>query len=311
MTKRSMILAGLAASLWAVFTPAAALAAPNLCVTRAGTAATAPQPTHLDDSTPYVFKTVDGQDLRLHVFSPKSDQFPGKHPVIIFYFGGAWMVGTVDAFVPQARYFASRGATVVLPEYRTFCRSGAGIVDEMNDAKDAVRWVRDHADELGVDPDRVVASGGSSGGQVALSTAMFDNLDPVKGRSAKPNLLVLFFPCVDETTEEERSYASDAIGAHGKDVSPLYNITPGLPPTIIFQGTADSLYSENKTYCERARAAGDRCEFVEYKDAPHGFADPRSSGGKWYLPVLLGMDNYLSRAGYLSPLADVVPVAQR
>jgi hypothetical protein len=61
---------------------------------------------------------------------------------------------------------------------------------------------------------------------------MFDELDDLvedRSVSSKPDLLVLFYPCVDETTPEEVSYGGDAIGTHGRDVSPLYHVSKGLP----------------------------------------------------------------------------------
>lgn len=280
-----------------------AAAEPNLCEVRANTVETAPQPVRIPGSTPYIYKSIDGADLRVHVFSPVPGNVLRPSPAIVFYFGGAWMIGTVAEFVPQAEYFAARGATVVLVEYRTFCRNHVSIVDEMSDAKAAIRWVRRHTAQLGVDPDRIAASGASSGGQMAASAAMPDTLNLADEVSAKPNLLVFFYPCVDETTEEEKSYGGDAIGVHGHEASPLYNITSDLPPMIIFQGTADSLYAENKTYCSAVIAKGNHCEFVEYQGAPHGFFNARASGAKWYLALLSGMDQFLSRAGYLAPLA--------
>jgi acetyl esterase len=289
-----------------LFGTASAAAQENLCAQRAGTVGTQPQPASLTGATPYVYKSIQGIDLHLHVFNPAaSGKAASKRPAIVFFFGGAWMIGSVTELVRPAEYFSSRGATAILVEYRVFCRSGADIVDEIADAKSAVRWVRSHAGELAIDPDRIVVSGASSGGHLALSTAMFRQWDEAAEDplvSSKPNLLVLFYPCVDETTPEERSYGGDAIGAHGKDVSPLYHIVAGLPATILFQGTADSLYSENKRYCEAARAKGNRCEFVEYRQAPHGFFHSGGKTADWYAKGLHEMDRFLMRAGYLTAL---------
>ena len=219
------------------------------------------------------------------------------------------MIGSVSEFVSPARYFAARGATAVVVEYRVFCRSGAGIVAEIADAKSAVRWIRSHASQLHIDPTRVAASGGSSGGHLALSTALFaewDERGEDRRMSSKPNRLVLFYPCVDETTDEEHSYGGDAIGSHGKDVSPLYHIVPGMPPTLLLQGTADDLYTENKRYCAEAKAKGNQCDFVEFRGAEHGFFDPGPTTAQWYAKGLREMDQYLTRAGYL-PASATAP----
>jgi acetyl esterase/lipase len=279
-----------------------AAAADNLCVQLAHTIDTEPQPLELADSTAHVYKSVRGVDLRLHVFRAAAAKGGPGTPAIIFFFGGAWMVGSVTEMAAPAAYFAGRGATSILVDYRVFCRNGVNIVDEVADAKSAVRWVRGHARELGIDPARIVASGGSSGGHLALSTAMFGELDEKtedRSISSKPNLLVLFYPCVDETTPEEVSYGGDAIGGHGREVSPLYHVAKGLPAIMIFQGTADSLYAENKQYCAADRAAGNACELVEYAGAPHGFFASGGENDNWYEESLRAMDSYLTRLGYL------------
>jgi acetyl esterase/lipase len=285
-----------------------AVAQVNLCTRFANTAGTQPQPVKIEGASAHVYKSIDGVDLRLHVFSSAPAQPRARSAAVVFFFGGAWMIGDVSELVPPAEYLASRGASVILVDYRVFCRNGVNIVDEVADSKSAIRWIRSHADELGIDPRRIAVSGESSGGHLALSTAMFEELDAKnedRTVSSKPNLVVLFYPCVDETTEEERSYGGDAIGARGKDVSPIYHIRRGLPPTLVFQGTADSLYGENRKYCDAVKSKGNRCDFVEYKDAPHGFFRKTVGDGKWYTESLLGMDHFLTQAGYLNAPAPL------
>jgi acetyl esterase/lipase len=111
---------------------------------------------------------------------------------------------------------------------------------------------------------------------------------------------VLFYPCVDASTDEEASYGGPAIGAHGKEVSPILHLRKGLPPMVLFQGTADSLYEKNRSYCAQVAAQGDRCEFVEYAGAGHGFFNEAPRNAQWYDMALARMDTYLERAGYLA-----------
>jgi acetyl esterase/lipase len=283
----------------------AASAEPLTCATVASDSRLKPlleaQPHQIAGATSYVYKSVGGTALRLHVFAPPGSKTT-KRPAIVFFFGGAWIMGTVNEFVPKAKYFAGRGMVAIVADYRVFCRDGVVVADEVADAKSAVRWVRSHADELAIDPNRIVASGGSSGGHLALSTAMFNELDPFGGEgvSARPDLLVLFYPCVDETTEEEQSYGGLAIASHGADVSPLFHIEHGLPPTLIFQGTADSLAPSVERYCAEAKAHGNQCELVEYAGAHHGFLGPHVDGGQWNDETVLRMDRFLVQAGYLA-----------
>jgi acetyl esterase/lipase len=276
--------------------------AQSLCVKVANSPLVQPSPQNLEGADSYVYKTVQGTDLRVYVFPP-AEARSGRHAAVVFFFGGGWMIGNVTSLTADAQYFARRGITAILADYRTYCRNGAGIVAQMADAKSAVRWVRGHADELGIDAQRIAVSGGSSGGHLALGTAMFPELD-AKGEdesiSSRPDLLVLFYPCVDETTAQERATSADAIGSHGRDVSPLYHVRPGLPPTLIFQGTADALYPENLQYCRQARAKNNECELIQYDRAPHGFMNRAVTKGPWYEQGLRGMDDFLVRKGYLA-----------
>ncbi len=259
-----------------------------------------PAPATLPGADSYVYKTVGDRPFRLYVRQPPGGS-PGsaKRAAMVFFTGGGWMFLNVKFPTPQAEYFARRGAVTIVVDYRVFCRDGANIVDQVRDVKAAMGWVRAHAKELHVDPARIAAVGGSSGGQLALSTAMFRGLDDLTDRvSSRPNLLVLYFPCVDETTPVELKYSAKAIQSYGKEVSPALHVAAGLPPMFIAQGTADELYGENKDYCAKVIAAGDSCTFVEYKDAPHGFF---REGQPWYQDALHETDQYLTQHGYLPP----------
>ena len=262
-----------------------------------------PSPPAIEGATAYDYKVVGARALRLYVFgAAKPDDRPGgPRPTIVFLFGGGWVAGNVSQYIPQARYFAARGMVTVLADYRVFCRDHATIIDEMSDVKASVRWVRAHATELGVDPSRIAVSGQSSGGHLALTTAMFEDLDPDANRvSARPDLLLLFYPCVDITSPQDRIYSVFVAGAHGQDVSPLFHVTGGLPPTIIFHGDADPLYAGARLYCDREKAAGNACEFVTFEGAPHGFFFAPDPKHDWYERGLHGMERYLVAAGYLA-----------
>ena len=283
-----------------VAAPLAARAAEPLCP-KAPPSQVAPSPPTLEGAETYVYKTVAGQPLRLYLRRP-ADGTPGpaKRPAVVFFTGGGWMYLDVKSPTPQAERLTGRGAITVVVDYRVYCRDGVSIVDEVKDAKAAMSWLRAHARQLRIDPDKIAAFGGSSGGHVAISTAMFHELDPGGPRAAspRPNLLALFFPCVDETTEVELKYSAKAIQTYGPAMSPALHIGPGLPPMFIGQGTADPLYGENKAYCAKVAEAGDSCTLVEYQDAPHGFLRP---GQTWYDAGMRDMDAFLTEHGYLPP----------
>jgi acetyl esterase/lipase len=176
----------------------------------------------------------------------------------------------------------------------------------MADATSAVRWLRSHSAELGLDPSRLVAAGGSSGGHLALSTAVFSQYSETgenESIPATPNALVLFNPAVDTTHGPARLV--ERFGSRAAEASPLHHLHPGLPPTLILHGKADAVvpYSDAEVFCERAAELGNSCTLIGYDRAPHGFFNqdhPQNVDGRWYWDTLLEMDRFLTTLGYLT-----------
>ena len=132
-------------------------------------------PTFRPDHT-VVYKAVEGDDLALHVFLPRGWKRGDRRPAIVFFFGGGWVGGTPAQFYPHNRYFALRGMVAISAQYRTRNSHGSDPFACIADGKSAMRWVRAHADEFGIAPDRIAAGGGSAGGHVAASTALLQGL---------------------------------------------------------------------------------------------------------------------------------------
>ena len=164
--------------------------------------------------TPMVYKTVDGRPLHLYVSSPPAS-FTGPRPAIIFFHGGGWTSGSVVQFNTQSLALAARGMVAIDVEYRLIPKPP--VMDSpricVEDAKSAIRWVREHAAQLQVDPNKIVGSGGSAGGYLAGAAALVPEWDDPTDDlsvSAKPNALVLFFPAIaaDPSSPEQKSTAS-------------------------------------------------------------------------------------------------------
>jgi acetyl esterase/lipase len=262
----------------------------------------APQPLTIDGAVTHVYKSIAQTELRLHVFSPEAAS-AAPLPAIVLFFGGAWTNGAVGQFVPQARYLAGRGMVAIVADYRVFSRHQTSAFEGIADTKSAMRWVRSHAKELHIDPNRIAAGGGSSGGHLALSTAIFDAFDqPGEDLkiSAKPNALVLFNPAVD-TTHDTPPALPERFAGRGAEGSPVHHIRRGLPPTVIFHGKADTTvpYADVERFCMESTKAGNQCQLFGYDDATHGFFNPTRDDGKWYRETLQEMDRFLTKLGYL------------
>jgi acetyl esterase len=262
----------------------------------------APQPLSITGATTYVYKSINGAELRLHAFSPADHASSMKRPAILFFFGArGWTVGNVEQFVPQSKHLVQRGMVAILVDYRVWDRHGTSPFEAMADAKSAIRWVRSRAKELGVDPESIAASGGSSGGHIALSAAVFGNFDEPQeddAISSKPDALILFNPAVDTSMSE--AFRTRSPGRE-KDGSPLHHIGSNLPPTIILHGKADTTipYAHVERYCREARELANQCELIGYEGATHGFFNPQVEAGKWYRETLMEADRFLTAIGYL------------
>ena len=278
------------------------------CLLALGSLAGAPQeyPPRIEGARCVTYKTAGDAQLNLYLFNP-----PGaasNRPAIVFFFGGGWNSGTPAQFVPQCRYLASRGMVAMTADYRVKSRHGAKPTQCLADARSAIRWVRAHAPELGVDPHRIAAGGGSAGGHLAAATAFIEEFDePGKDRSvsARPDALVLFNPgLVLAPLPEYRptgfgAQLSEArLGTTGDRLSPAHHIASNAPPTIIFHGRADETvpFRSAQAFADRMQAAGNRCELVGFDRQAHGFFNREP-----YLSQTLAQANaFLTSLGWLA-----------
>ena len=105
------------------------------------------------------YKTVGDIDLKLWIFEPPQHKSSDKRPVAVFFFGGGWKSGNPGQFEQHCRYLASHGMVAMTADYRVRQRHQTLADKCVSDAKSAIRWIRQNAKRLGVDPDRVVAGG--------------------------------------------------------------------------------------------------------------------------------------------------------
>ncbi|WP_299782478.1 alpha/beta hydrolase fold domain-containing protein [uncultured Formosa sp.] len=225
------------------------------------------------DST-VMYKTIDSTELSLHVFNPENHKVTDQVPVIVFFFGGGWAGGTPKQFYQQSRYFANQGVVAISAEYRVAKAHGTTPFEAVTDGKSVIRWVRQHATELGIDPNKIVAAGGSAGGHVAVCTDVIEGYEGVGedlSVSSKPNAMILYNPVLDTT---EKGYGMAKIGEeHKTDISPNHHITHGIVPTLVFHGMADKTvpYGNAEQFNRLMNKQGNDCLLESYKDKDHGF----------------------------------------
>ncbi len=216
----------------------------------------------------------DGKNLSLQIFLPENHRLTDKRPVILFFFGGGWTGGSPKQFYQQARGFAKKGIVAISVDYRTKKSHGTTPFECVKDGKSAVRWVRQHAGELGIDPNKVVAAGGSAGGHVAVCTGVIlghEEEGEDLAISSLPNAMILYNPVIDTT---ESGCGLSKVGQDRKtEISPCHHVRKGLPPTLIFHGTADTTvpFENAERFSKLMEDAGNLCRLVPFDGKTHGF----------------------------------------
>ncbi len=277
-------------------------------------------PPTIEDAKEFIYKEIDGVTLKLWIFNPAKHNAGDKKPAIIFFFGGGWNGGSPTQFVPQCEYLAARGMVSMVADYRVFSRHQVRANKCVSDAKSAIRWVRQNAEELGVDPNRIAAGGGSAGGHLAAATAtlpMFDEEKEDAIVSSKPNALALFNPVLilsplDGMTKEQYERFKNLekrLGAATESMSPYHNVVKGLPPTIIFHGTNDTTvpYLTAEMFAKKMRKEGNRCVLVGYEGEAHGFFNYGNKSNGSFTDTVNKMDAFFVSLGYLkAPPKNIV-----
>lgn len=247
-----------------------------------------------------IYKTIDGKELKIHILLPDNGSDRKLSPAMVFFHGGGWVKGTPSVLNDQADFLRSKKMICFLVEYRLI--SGKETPAPcIRDAKSAMRWVRRHAAEWGVDPGRVAAGGGSAGAHLAAAAALLSGFDePGEDLtiSPKPRALVLLNPVIDNGPG---GFGHDRFSGNFHDFSPAHNVSPEAPPTLILSGTADHIVSVQclKKFAADMQAAGARCDLRLYEGGGHGFYRKSDHDGKFFQPVLHEMENFFHFIGWL------------
>jgi acetyl esterase/lipase len=253
------------------------------------------------------YKVINGDTLNLILRYPSDFKKSKKYPTFIFFFGGGWNGGSVSQFQPQAEYFASRGMITVLADYRVKSRHNTTPYESVADAKSAIRFLRQHARQLNVNPKKIVASGGSAGGHLAAACGNCPGLDEAGENlkiSSKANALVLFNPVFDNGPD---GYGHERMGARWHEISPAHNIHKGAPPAVVFLGKEDHLIptSVAENYKAKMDSVGSRCDLHLYEGQDHGFFNQKKNSHEYYNKTVREADLFLISLGYLKGVPTI------
>ena len=248
----------------------------------------------------WIYKQAGGAALELHAFLPPGHKADDRRPAIVFFFGGGWNGGAPSQFYPHCAYFASRGMVALAADYRVKNRHQTTPRECVMDGKSALRWLRAHAHEHGIDPARIAAGGGSAGGHVAAAVATVPGLDdPADDRrlDCRPGALVLFNPVFDNGPG---GWGHDRVKEYWREISPLHNVGRRTPPAIVFSGSEDKLVppATVEKFKRAIEEQGLRCETHIYVGQGHGFFNYRVP--EYYTKTVIAADRFLASLGYLA-----------
>jgi acetyl esterase/lipase/lysophospholipase L1-like esterase len=244
------------------------------------------------------YKTTDGQDLKLHVYFPADLQPGEQRPTLLFIHGGGWTQGAPSVHALESLYFSRRGLVTVTISYNLLPNGGTAAtpLECFADVKAAMRYLRDHASELRINPDQIVSSGGSAGGHLAAALA---TLEPDK--SYAPNAMILLAPAFDlvDGWLQGGGICTDA-GIDPAAFSPALHADTDTPPTLILAGSNDNISKPvtNLAFVESMSELDNSAEFIEYAGKGHALFT-RDKTDPYFRATIYYMERFLRELGYL------------
>ena len=236
-----------------------------------------------------VYATAADANLMLDLALPKAAK--GTLPVVVFLHGEGWRAGTRQQMNHFIEGMARLGYVGVTPDYRLV--PGARFPAQVEDCKAAIRWLRAHAADYGVRPDRIGVVGFSAGGHLAAMLGLTGKLDGLEGaggnaeQSSEVQAVVSFFGPTDFSTRDwpadlEREVIVPFLGGSWADrpdvyrkASPISYVSARAPPFLFLHGSDDKLVPVDQS--TRLAAQLDRlgvsARVIAFEGEGHGFSD--------------------------------------
>lgn len=246
-------------------------------------------------------------ETKLDVLKPKTAT--GKRPGVIFIHGGGWVGGAKENVVANfCLPYLQKGFVVANVEYRL--AKAALAPAAVSDVLKAAEWFTKNAEKYGVDPKRIIVSGDSAGGHLALMVG----LTPAKanlGPAAKVAAVVNFYGITDVGDVLEGAnmktytvtWIPDSLADRrevARRASPQNWVRKKLPPTLTLHGGEDPTvpYEHGVTFVKMMREAGNDAELYSVPKGKHGdfLKDPVEGPAAWN-----AIWDFLTRRGLMPP----------
>lgn len=259
-----------------------------------------------------IYGTAAHQNTRLDVYLPVDPPPPGGRPAVLAIHGGGWRGGSKRDYGRHVARLAQHGYVVVAVDYRLSRPGRPSWPANLEDVRDAVRWIRNHASDYGVDPGRIVALGASAGGHLAAllgtwpegpgeEAATRDRSgSPTPPRtSARVQAVVDFYGPSDlAALAASRPISASPIRVmlggepsprpeQLREASPVEHVSADDPPTLLIHGLDDAHVpvAQSEELADALERAGVPHRLIAVEKARHGFVF--NAGGRDLLPEIL------------------------
>jgi acetyl esterase/lipase len=230
-----------------------------------------------------------GRAERLDLYVQYARDFKVRRPGVLFIHGGGFVGGDKAEYrsASVSADLARAGYVVVSCNYRLGPMTQAGVWPQnIADCRNTVRWVRSHANELGVNPDKIAVAGGSAGGYLALMVGLSDDKtgpggDSAEKVSAKVSAVIDMYGVVN-FAKRGKGEVPGTSPAEQAAYFPESQCDAQDPAVLILHGTADSTVdiAQSDDMAKALRFAKVSHEYIVVEGAPHTF-DLHPKGKSW------------------------------
>jgi len=226
--------------------------------------------------------------LKMDIVAPVG--MKGPRPAVIMVHGGAWTFGGRQWMRASADFLASMGFVSAAIDYR-LTPTGAKYPDQVRDCLAAVKFLRSHAGDYGINPDRIAIGGDSAGGHLSLLVGLTRDTS-IYGDDSYPgvstdvcaivdiygptDMLSLYKTCPWMVRPDiERFIGGTPATAPDKwrEASPMTHVRGDAPPVLILHGDGDAIvnYKQAEDLEKAIRAAGGTCQLIRVRGGTHGW----------------------------------------
>ncbi len=279
-------------------------------------------PANVEQRLDTVYASYGDRAMYLDLFLPQ--QGPAVKPAVVVVHGGGWLRGDKAKFRPLAMALAARGYVTAAIEYRL--GGEAQFPAAIHDCNAAVRWLRAHAKEYGIDPRRIAAVGGSAGGHLVGLMAAGPAVASLQGtggnadRSSQLQAAVVMAgplelatgPVADRSRNEPAlSNSNKWLGKTIDEAPDLYRLASATthlssrtPPILFMTGEHDNP-ARNIATRRRLRELGIPSEIKVYKQGKHGCWNRLP----WFTPMVDDIDAFLTEALQKDVSPETIPLS--